>query len=208
MPKGVPLWPVSRLSTYFRNPMKHTQEQVETLCRMMKVYGWTDPIIVDEKDGILAGHLRYAAAIHMALTEVPVIEVTHLSDEEKKAFVIGHNQIARRSKWDDRLLAEELEAVRDADMDVTLAAFTDEELDALLVRVEASLPPLEATAASFTPNVAPETSQPAVTARDVQRTEAEMSDRFSGSPDMTEVVCPHCGETFNIQTPRGGSGGA
>lgn len=195
-PKGVTLWPIAKLSTYFRNPRKHTQEQVHTLAKLIKKYGWTDPIIVDETQGILAGHLRYATALHMNLTEVPVVEITHLSDAEKKAFVIAHNQIALKSSWDNVLLADEIAAIREADMDMSLTALTESELANLERVITDSLTDIVSPA--YEPSVSPLASTREVTDDDVEEASDRQENQFKHNPFLRQVVCPHCGEEYYL----------
>ena len=192
MPKGVTLWPVSKLVPFLRNPRTHSEDQVKTLARMMQRFGWTDPIIVDELEGILAGHLRYATALYLGIPEVPVIEVTHLTAEEKRAFLVGHNQIALRSSWNTDVLVDDLRTLRDADIPLDIAGFSDAELKAL----ESSLDAGEES--HFHPNLAPESSTAGVDSGDMERAQRDLDNKVKRNEYLNKVVCPHCGDEFYL----------
>ena len=90
----VRLWPTNRLVPYARNPRTHSEEQVLQIAASIAEFGFTNPILVDSKAGILAGHGRLLAARKLGLTEVPVIVLDHLSDTQKRAFIIADNRLA------------------------------------------------------------------------------------------------------------------
>jgi hypothetical protein len=98
----------------------------------MVEFGWTNPILIDEQGGILAGHGRLLAARKLGLAEVPVIRFEHLSEAQKRAYVLADNQIALQAGWDDALLAEELAWLRDERFDLDLIGFDASELERLL----------------------------------------------------------------------------
>ena len=101
----IELWSVDRLRPYERNPRTHSEAQVDQIAASMVEFGWTNPILVDENAGILAGHGRLLAARKLGLTEVPVIRFEHLSEAQKRAYLIADNQLALEAGWDDALLA-------------------------------------------------------------------------------------------------------
>jgi DNA modification methylase len=98
----------------------------------MVEFGWTNPILIDENAGILAGHGRLLAARKLGLAEVPVIRFEHLSEAQKRAYLIADNQLALQAGWDDALLAEELAWLRDERFDLDLVGFDATELERLL----------------------------------------------------------------------------
>jgi ParB-like chromosome segregation protein Spo0J len=110
----IELWPIDRLRPYERNPRTHSEAQVDQIAASMVEFGWTNPILVDENAGILAGHGRLLAARKLGLGEVPVIRFEHLSEAQKRAYILADNQIALQAGWDDALLAEELAWLRDS----------------------------------------------------------------------------------------------
>jgi DNA modification methylase len=128
----IELWPVDRLRPYERNPRTHSEAQVDQIAASMVEFGWTNPILIDENAGILAGHGRLLAARKLGLAEVPVIRFEHLSEAQKRAYLIADNQLALNSGWDDDLLAEELAWLRDERFDLDVVGFDASELERLL----------------------------------------------------------------------------
>ena len=92
----IELWPIDRLRPYERNPRTHSDAQVDQIAASMVEFGWTNPILVDENAGILAGHGRLLAARKLGLAEVPVIQFEHLTEAQKRAYLIADNQLALR----------------------------------------------------------------------------------------------------------------
>lgn len=123
---------VEALIPYARNPRTHTDEQVAKIAASIVEYGWTNPVLVDGDNGIIAGHGRMAAARKLGLDEVPVIELAHLSPSQKRAYVISDNRLALDAGWNEGLLALELAELSDAGYDLTLTGFEDAEIAALL----------------------------------------------------------------------------
>ena len=128
----IELWPVERLRPYERNPRTHSADQVAQLAASMVEFGFTNPILVDESNGILAGHGRLMAARQLGLMEVPVVRLEHLSEAQKRAYIIADNQLAATAGWDDELLAEEVGWLRDERFDLDLLGFDATELERLL----------------------------------------------------------------------------
>ena len=93
----IELWPVDRLRPYERNPRTHSGDQVAQLAASMVEFGFTNPILVDEANGILAGHGRLMAARQLGLAEVPVVRLEHLSEARKRAYIIADNGLALQS---------------------------------------------------------------------------------------------------------------
>jgi ParB-like chromosome segregation protein Spo0J len=98
----------------------------------MVEFGWTNPVLVDDEGGILAGHGRLLAARKLGLPEVPVIRFEHLSEAQKRAYLIADNQLALQAGWDDALLAQELAWLREERFDLDLIGFDATELERLL----------------------------------------------------------------------------
>jgi DNA modification methylase len=128
----IELWPIDRLRPYERNPRTHSGAQVNQIAASMVEFGWTNPVLVDEQGGILAGHGRLLAARKLGLVEVPVIRFEHLSEAQKRAYLIADNQLALQAGWDDAVLAEELAWLRDERFDLDLVGFDATELERLL----------------------------------------------------------------------------
>ena len=128
----IELWPIDRLRPYERNPRTHSEVQVDQLAASMVEFGWTNPVLVDEQGGILAGHGRLLAARKLGLAEVPVIRFEHLSEAQKRAYLIADNQLALQAGWSEELLAQELAWLRDERFDLDLVGFDASELERLL----------------------------------------------------------------------------
>ncbi len=123
---------IEALIPYVNNSRTHSDEQVAQIAASVREFGWTNPILVDGQNGIIAGHGRLAAARKLGLTEVPVIVLDHLTEAQKKALVIADNKLASNAGWDDEMLRLELGDLQEMGFDATIAGFTTEELDALL----------------------------------------------------------------------------
>lgn len=128
MADRIELWPVNRLQPYAKNARTHSDEQVDQIAASIREFGFTNPILVDSTDGIIAGHGRLMAAKRLALDTVPVIVLDHLTDAQRRAYILADNKLALNAGWDDALLAEELAALRDEGFDLDLVGFSDEEL--------------------------------------------------------------------------------
>jgi DNA modification methylase len=128
----IELWPIDQLRPYERNPRTHSEAQVDQIAASMVEFGWTNPVLVDEQGGILAGHGRLLAARKLDLAQVPVIRFEHLSEAQKRAYILADNQLALQAGWDDALLSEELAWLRDERFDLDLVGFDATELERLL----------------------------------------------------------------------------
>jgi len=124
--------PVDSLIPYARNARTHSEEQIAQIAASIREFGWTNPILTDGDKGVIAGHGRLAAARKLELTEVPVIELGHLTPEQKKAYILADNRIALNSGWDEELLKLELQELQGVDFDLDLLGFGDEEIERLL----------------------------------------------------------------------------
>lgn len=123
---------VETLIPYARNPRTHSDAQVAKIAASIVEYGWTNPVLVDGDNGVIAGHGRLAAARKLGLDEVPVIELAHLTPAQKRAYVISDNRLALEAGWDEELLALELAELSEAGYDLALTGFDESEVDALL----------------------------------------------------------------------------
>ncbi|MGA7410351.1 MAG: site-specific DNA-methyltransferase [Bryobacteraceae bacterium] len=130
--------PVDRLSPLTGNPRTHSDHQVEQVAASIREFGWTNPILVGADGEVIAGHARLAAALKLGLPKVPVIRLQHLSEKQRRALVIADNQLALNAGWDEELLRIELILLQDADYDLGLVGFEDEELARLLAGQDAA----------------------------------------------------------------------
>ncbi|EAQ8408576.1 nuclease [Escherichia coli] len=124
--------PVGKLLRYAKNSRTHSDEQVEQLVNSIREFGFTNPVLIDEKNELIAGHGRLAAAEILEMDKVPAIRLSNLSEKQKKAYRIADNKLALNAGWDMQLLAEEVKALMDDDFDIDLLGFNDAELDEML----------------------------------------------------------------------------
>ena len=125
---------IGTLAPYPGNPRKHSQRQVTKLAGAMRIVGFQVPILVDGQNNIIAGHGRYLAAKELALSEVPVIRIHHLTPEQIKAYRIADNRLSELSSWDEEALAVELKqlVVSLDEQVIELTSFEIGEIDARL----------------------------------------------------------------------------
>ncbi|WP_337853613.1 site-specific DNA-methyltransferase [Brachymonas wangyanguii] len=124
--------PLQALIPYARNARTHSPQQVAQIAASIREFGWTNPILVDGESGVIAGHGRLLAARQLGLTEVPVIELAHLDDAQRRAYVLADNRLALNAGWDEDLLRLELGELQDLDFDLDLLGFDDDELQTLM----------------------------------------------------------------------------
>src|SRR5688500_3851999 len=119
---------VTALIPYVRNARTHSDAQVAQIAASIREFGWTNPILVDGDNGIIAGHGRLLAARKLGLSEVPVIELAGLSEAQKRAYVIADNKLALNAGWDNELLALEFGDLESLGFDLSLTGFDDLEI--------------------------------------------------------------------------------
>ena len=122
---------VDSLIPYARNSRTHSEEQVTKIAASIKEFGFLNPVIVDGDNGIVAGHGRVMAAKKLGMAEVPVIEASHLTEAQRRAYVIADNRLALDSAWDVDLLKIELSDLDAHGFDLALTGFDDIELASL-----------------------------------------------------------------------------
>ncbi len=131
--------PVSALVPYARNSRTHSDAQVAQIAGSIREFGFTNPILIDEKDSIIAGHGRVLAARKLGMADVPVVVLDHLTDDQKRAYIIADNKLALNAGWDEETLRAELEALGADNFDLSVIGFDDEELAALFNRPKSGL---------------------------------------------------------------------
>lgn len=161
---------VSDLIPYANNSRTHSDAQINQVASSIKEFGFTNPILIDNDGGIIAGHGRVLAAKKLKLTDVPCIELQGLTDAQKKAYVIADNQLALNAGWDIDSLKIEVSSLTELDFDVDLLGFDDEFLKLLKD--------------TFEPNFEPATKE-----------EQGQLDEL----DPIWVDCPNCGKEFNYR---------
>jgi hypothetical protein len=123
---------IAKLIPYARNARTHSEAQVALIAGSIREYGFTNPILVDGDNGIIAGHGRVLAARTLGMATVPVIELAHLSDSQRRAYILADNRLAEQAGWDQAMLALELGDLQLEGFDLSLTGFEDDELDRLL----------------------------------------------------------------------------
>lgn len=133
MKKQTNPWPATQSQTrevadlvpYARNARKHSDEQVAKIARSIREFGWTNPVLVNEAGGIIAGHGRVLAAQSLGIREVPVIVAVGWTDAQQRAYVIADNKLALEAGWDRETLALEFAELAALNFDLTLTGFDD-----------------------------------------------------------------------------------
>lgn len=161
--------PITDLIPYVNNSRTHTENQINQIASSIKEFGFTNPVLIDGENGIIAGHGRVLAAQKLDIDQIPCIELSHLTEAQKKAYVIADNKLALNAGWDEELLKIELEALNNLEFDINLLGFDDFELETILDADH-----------NFEPGSEHE-----------QGKLDELSPKF--------IICPHCGEKFNAR---------
>ena len=123
--------PIQDLIPYARNSRTHNDAQVAQIAASIKEFGWTNPVLLDGENGIIAGHGRVLAAQKLGESEVPTIELSHMDDNQKRAYIIADNKLALNAGWDNEMLMLEVADLKDAGYDLGLTGFSLDELQAL-----------------------------------------------------------------------------
>jgi ParB-like chromosome segregation protein Spo0J len=120
--------PVEDLIPYANNARTHSDEQVAQIAASIREFGWTNPILVDGKNGIIAGHGRLAAARKLKMDKVPAIQLDGLSEAQKKALILADNKLALNSGWDYELLKLEISNLKELNFDIDVIGFDPSEI--------------------------------------------------------------------------------
>jgi len=123
---------IEELIPYARNARTHSDAQVAQIAASIKEFGWTNPVLIDGERGIIAGHGRVLAARKLGLSEVPCIELAHLTQSQKRAYILADNKLAENAGWDIELLKIELVELEGDGFDLSLTGFDEDFLDGLL----------------------------------------------------------------------------
>ena len=123
---------VNELIPYANNSRTHDDRQIDQVAESIKEFGFTNPILIDEDNGVIAGHGRLLASKKLNLDEVPCIILNGLSDEQKKAYVIADNKLALNAGWNEKMLMKELFTLEGKEFDLLLTGFSSDELKSLV----------------------------------------------------------------------------
>ena len=159
-PAGTHLVPITKLRPYERNARTHSRRQVRKIAASIERFGFVNPVLIDQDDMIIAGHGRVAAAKLLGWIEVPALRIEHLSEAEKRAYILADNRLAEEAGWDQEMLAIELQGLIEIDFTVELAGFDTAEVDRILdgraetdapeQNIEDEVPPLPAEGSAVT----------------------------------------------------------
>jgi ParB-like chromosome segregation protein Spo0J len=131
-------WLIERLIPYANNPRLHSEADLAKIAASILKWGWTNPVLVDEKGVLIAGHGRVAAAAKLGLKSIPVIVAHGWSEEEKQAYRLADNELAARASWDPDLLRSELRDLKFGDFDLDLIGFEPDRLEEILAGLGSS----------------------------------------------------------------------
>ena len=130
--KQIILQPVEALIPYARNSRTHSDEQVAQIAASIREFGFTNPVLIDAQGGIIAGHGRVLAARKLQLAEVPCLRLSHLTETQRRAYIIADNKLALNAGWDDEMLRIELAELGELGFDLDLTGFSLDEIEALM----------------------------------------------------------------------------
>lgn len=139
---NIALQPVASLNPYRNNPRTHSKKQVRQIAESIRTFGWTNPVLIGAGGDVIAGHGRLEAAKLLGMSEVPVLKLEHMSEAEKRAYIIADNKLAENAGWDNYLLTIELQGLLDEDLgfSIELTGFEMGEIDLLLTPGKLSEP--------------------------------------------------------------------
>jgi ParB-like chromosome segregation protein Spo0J len=135
------------LMPYKNNARTHTEEQIGQIVESVKEFGWTNPVLIDPKMGVIAGHARLEAAKQMGMEEVPCIVLAGLTEAQKRAYLIADNKLAMNSGWDEKLLAMEFADLKNLGFNLDLLGFDASELADITLGKEVNQPEFDESVA-------------------------------------------------------------
>ena len=124
--------PVAALKPWPRNARTHSKRQIRQIASSIERFGFCNPVLVDDDNGIIAGHGRVEAARLTGLEEIPTVRLSHLSEAERRAYILADNRLAEKAGWDKEMLVLELQGLIDLDFEVELSGFETAEIDLVL----------------------------------------------------------------------------
>ena len=133
---------VGNIIPYVNNARKHSEKQINQICASIQEFGFLNPCLVDKNNSLIAGHGRIEAATKLGMKKVPCIRLEHLSDSQRKAYIIADNKLALNSEWDEDLLKLEFEELKELDFSIDIMGFDDVELKKIIGELEAFEPDL------------------------------------------------------------------
>ena len=128
MTSEMQLVPIGKLVPYVNNARTHSKEQITKLRSSLREFGFVNPVIIDREFNVIAGHGRILAAKEENIEQVPCVFVDHLTEAQKKAYILADNRFALDAGWDEDMLRVEMEALQDMDFDISLTGFDEAEI--------------------------------------------------------------------------------
>ena len=130
--------PIESLIPYARNARTHSEEQVAQIAGSIREFGFTNPVLIDGEGGIIAGHGRVMAARKLGLADVPCIRLSHLTEAQRRAYIIADNKLALNAGWDNQMLALEFQDLQGMGFDIELTGFALGDINELLAELDAT----------------------------------------------------------------------
>ena len=147
--------PISELRPHPNNARTHSRKQIRQIAKSIEQFGFCNPVLVDDAKQIIAGHGRVEAAKLLGIDAVPTCRLSHLSDADKRAYVLADNKLAEKAGWDKELLAIELQGLIELEVDIELTGFEMAEIDLILEEAREASGAAERTGRSRRPNLHP-----------------------------------------------------
>lgn len=123
---------VDSLIPYVNNARTHSPEQVAQISASIKEFGFTNPVLIDGENGLIAGHGRVMAARKLGMKDVPCIQLAHLTEAQKRAYILADNKLALNAGWDADMLSMELGSLAEEGFDMALIGFSDDEIEKII----------------------------------------------------------------------------
>src|SRR5213595_1739810 len=124
--------PVRELRPYPNNARRHSKKQIQQIAKSIAKFGFCNPVLIDDAKQIIAGHGRVEAAKVLGIDAVPTCRLSHLSEADKRAYILADNKLAEKAGWDKELLAIELQGLIDLDVEIEFTGFEMPEIDLVL----------------------------------------------------------------------------
>ncbi len=132
IPEGIKTLPIDGLIPYAKNARVHSGEQISEIAASIRLFGFNDPVGIDGEGGIIEGHGRIMAAKEIGMTEVPIIRLPHMDEDQKRAYIIAHNRLAEKASWDSPVLYQELQhLIEQTDIYPSVVGYNEDDLAAL-----------------------------------------------------------------------------
>lgn len=179
---------VIELTPYQNNSRTHSDDQVAKIAKSIQEFNFNNPILIDEKGVVVAGHGRLLAAKKLGMIKVPTITLAGLTDDQRKAYLITDNRLAELGEWDENMLLEEVNSLMSLEFNLDDIGLDDGFIGSLNSYEQ------------YEPVLEPSKNQVEITETQVEKQEKKMGTAYQEKSEqsLVEVICPHCAELFNI----------